>query len=98
MKKSILLLTTSLAVAIGGFIFLNDDTVNEPVKRSYHLAELNQNDAKSQNWNDAYEIYHQLYADVNTGEILGNVDEAIKLFRSKAYKNMSAQKKNKKKI
>ena len=69
MKKSILLLSTSLAVAIGGFIFLNDDTENEPVKRSYHLAELNQNAAKSQNWNDAYEIYHQLYADVNTGEI-----------------------------
>jgi len=69
MKKSILLLSTSLFIAIGGIIYFNNDSVNEPVNRNYQLAELKSNEGKSQTWNDAAELYHSLYADVNTGKI-----------------------------
>ncbi len=69
MKKSILLLTSSIFVALGGIIYLKDHSVNEQVSRNYQLNDLVASQDKSQNWNDAAELYHSLYADINTGEI-----------------------------
>jgi hypothetical protein len=69
MKKSILLLTSSVLIAVCGIVYLADQTVNEQVKRNYQQADLKLSKEKTQNWNDAAELYHSLYADINTGKI-----------------------------
>ena len=69
MKKSILLLTSSVFIALGGIVYLTNNPVNEQFKRNYKLTDLKVSKDKSQNWNDAAELYQELYADIYTGKI-----------------------------